>query len=272
MNVCGLRSKLLIPEFISYINQCDVVALSETKLDDLDEIVVPNFECVTKNRKQKTARKSGGIAVLIKNDILKHFSVVDSECECEYVLWFTLSKAIFGTGADVLFGAVYIPPENSRYNSEGIMEQFYFEVDENSRSFKHLIMMGDFNARTSNIADFAEIDEVIFDQINVDPEDFFVSVPVDEITSYGFSVKRTSQDGHLNKFGKMLIESCKYNEMIILNGRSFCDKDIGRNTCKNSSVVDYVLSSLNTSKYLSYFNIAEFCELFSDAHCPVELV
>ena len=68
----------------------------------------------------------------------------------------------------------------------------------------------------------------------------------------------------------MLIESCKYNEMIILNGRSFCDKDIGRNTCKNSSVVDYVLSSLNTSKYFSYFNIAEFCELFSDAHCPVE--
>ena len=49
------------------------------------------------------------------------------------------------------------------------MEQFYFEVDENSRSFKHLIMMGDFNARTSNIADFAEIDEVLFDQINVDP-------------------------------------------------------------------------------------------------------
>ena len=93
MNVCGLRSKLLISEFLSYINQFDVVALSETKLDDLDEIVIPDFECVTKNRKQKTARKSGGIAVQVKNDILKHFSVVDSECE--YVLWFTLSKAIF---------------------------------------------------------------------------------------------------------------------------------------------------------------------------------
>ena len=68
----------------------------------------------------------------------------------------------------------------------------------------------------------------------------------------------------------MLIESCKYNEMIILNGRSFCHKDIGRNICTNSSVVDYVLSSLNTSKYFSYCNIAEFCELFADAHCPVE--
>ena len=86
-------------------------------------------------------------------------------------------------------------------------------------------MMGDFNGRTSNIEDFAEIN-----QINVDPEYIFVSVPVDEITSYGFSVKRTSKDGHLN-FGKMLIESYKYNEMIISN-EFFCDKDIRRNTCK----------------------------------------
>ena len=66
------------------------------------------------------------------------------------MLWFTLSKHICATNDDVLFGAVYIPPENSDYNLDGIMEQFYFEVDENVSSFKHVIMMGDFNARTSN--------------------------------------------------------------------------------------------------------------------------
>ena len=81
-------------------------------------------------------------------------------------------KSYFRTDAVVLFGAVFIPLENSRYNSECIMEQFYFEVDENSRSFKHLIMMDDFNTRTSNKEDFAEIDEVIFDQIDVDPKIF----------------------------------------------------------------------------------------------------
>ena len=50
----------------------------------------------------------------------------------------------------------------------------------------------------------------------------------------------------------------------------FCDKDIGKNTCKNASVVDYILSSLCTIKHFSDFKISEFCELFSDAHCPVE--
>lgn len=58
--------------------------------------------------------------------------------------------------------------------------------------------------------------------------------------------------------------------MIILNDRSFCNKHVGKNTCKNASVVDYVLSSLNTIKYFSDFRINEFCELFSDAHCPLE--
>ena len=58
--------------------------------------------------------------------------------------------------------------------------------------------------------------------------------------------------------------------MIILNGRSFCDKDIGKNTCKNASVIDYVLTSSNLIKRFSNFKIAEFCELYSDAHCPIE--
>ena len=86
-----------------------------------------------KNRKQKTARKFGGIAILIKNEISKFVSAVESECE--YVLWFTLSKTFYGTVDDVLFGAVYIPSDNSDCNLECITEQFVFEVDENARPF-----------------------------------------------------------------------------------------------------------------------------------------
>ena len=59
------------------------------------------------------------------------------------------------------------------------------------------------------------------------------------------------------KFGKMLIENYKYNDIIILNGRGFCDKDKGKkkkkkkNTCKNASVIDPVLSSNSFIKRLS---------------------
>ena len=66
---------------------------------------------------------------------------------------------------------------------------------------------------------FAEIGKDIFDQINVDPEECFVLHPVYEIVRYGLSVKRTSQDERTNKVGKLLIENCKYNGIIILNGR-----------------------------------------------------
>ena len=55
-----------------------------------------------------------------------------------------------------------------------------------------------------------------------------------------------------------------------MNGGAFSDKGIGKTTCKDSSVVDYVISSVPMLKYLSYFEIKEFCSLYSDSHCPSE--
>jgi hypothetical protein len=37
------------------------------------------------------------------------------ETDSKYVLWFKISKNIFRLQQDVLFGIVYIPPENSLY-------------------------------------------------------------------------------------------------------------------------------------------------------------
>lgn len=59
--------------------------------------------------------------------------------------------------------------------------------------------MGDFNARTSNLDDFTEIDRDIFDQIIVDLEDIFVSDSAGEISRIEFSIRRTSEDGRVKK-------------------------------------------------------------------------
>ena len=268
INVCGLRSKLIYPEFKAYVNEFDVIACSETKLDDLDEIILENHQCITKNRKQKTLRKSGGIAFLIKNNFFKYFTFLESECE--YVQWFKLSKIVCNTTEDILIGAVYVPPENSPYSRDCILEQFYFELDEHIRTFKNVILMGDFNARTSNLDDFSDIDKELYEHIDVDIDEIFSSDAIDEIIKYGHDIKRISKDNKTNKFGKNLIESCKYNEMFILNGRCFDDKGVGKTTCKNASVIDYVLSSAPLIKYISSFAVKDFCELFSDSHCPVE--
>ena len=79
-----------------------------------------------------------------------------------------------------------------------------------------------------------------------------------------------SQDRISSKFGRNLIGCCKKNVMLILNGRAFLDRNIGRTTCKNSSVVGYVICSLSFLKYLTNFEIKYFCELYSDAHAPIE--
>ena len=206
--------------------------------------------------------------ILIRNELYKYFSTIDSECE--YVQWFKLSKLLFGSNEDIVFGAVYIPPVNSDYSVVQIYELFYSEVDHFSRANRNVILLGDFNARTSCIVDYTETDADIYEFLDINSEDVFQSDIVEQILKYNFALTRKSQDNKVNRYGRNLIECCKSNELIILNGRAFSDKGIGKTTCKNSSVVDYVISSVPMLKYLSYFEIKEFCLLYSDSHCPSE--
>ena len=52
-----------------------------------------------------------------------------------------------------------------------------------------------------------------------------------------------SNDSDVNSFWKQLIDFCKNNDMLKLNGRAFGDKGVGQTTCKEKSVVDYVICS-----------------------------
>ena len=123
VNVCGLKSKLNIPEFNELIQSFDVITCTETKLDDLDVINVSQYVCVTKNRRQKVIRKSGGIDVLIRGGIYRYFEYIDTDCE--YVLWFKLDKVLFNTDEDVFFAAVYVPPAYTDYSQTDILDLFY---------------------------------------------------------------------------------------------------------------------------------------------------
>ena len=59
--------------------------------------------------------------------------------------------------------------------------------------------------------------------------------------------------------------------MLILNGRTFGDKGVGRPTCKDKSVIDYVICSSSSSMmFLSNFKIKEFRQLYLDAHNEIK--
>ena len=73
--------------------------------------------------------------------------------------------------------------------------------------------------------------------------------------------------GHLCALsGKRLISLCKNIVMYILNGRCHNDKDLGKFTCKNASVVDYVICTDELFNRIADFYVDEFDPLLSDIH------
>ncbi|CAG2198112.1 unnamed protein product [Mytilus edulis] len=80
-------------------------------------------------------------------------------------------------------------------------------------------------------------------------------------------LERYSQDrGRVNKYGNMLIELCKRSGIYICNGRLFADKNIGCTTCKDASLVDYLIMSPCMFDITSDFGIVDFNPMFSDVH------
>ena len=107
-------------------------------------------------------KKSGGIIVVFKKTLSKclHFIKSDSE----YVQWVEFTKCL---NSDMLLGCVYIPPENSKYSSE----EAFIEVEDEllffSGDHKNIALAGDFNSRTSNVSDIVELDDNLFDMLDI---------------------------------------------------------------------------------------------------------
>ena len=66
-----------------------------------------------------------------------------------------------------------------------------------------------------------------------------------------------------------MLDICRNNNLFICNGRVGRDRLIGKPTCKDVSVIDYVLSSPMCLSMFSSFEVLQFSSLYSDVHCPV---
>ena len=84
---------------------------------------------------------------------------------------------------------------------------------------------------------------------------------------YDIPHTRKSQDKNTNNNNYKMIEICKNNNLFILNGRLDKDRNIGAFTFRHQSVIDYMLSSVDSSQFLEGFEILETDPLFSDGHC-----
>ena len=104
--------------FVEKLSKYKIICLSEIKADEVDNITIEKFandhgyQSFCKPR-TKVIRKSGGICVLVSEDITKYVREVKSDNEI--VQWFTLDRTLFGTDKDILLGNIYLPPSNSPY-------------------------------------------------------------------------------------------------------------------------------------------------------------
>ena len=71
-----------------------------------------------------------------------------------------------------------------------------------------------------------------------------------------------------NNYGFRLLDFSKTVDVAIVAGS---DANIGKCTYKNVSVVDYALVSSDLFPLISDFAVLDFCELYSDVHCPIVL-
>ena len=263
MNCCGVKLRLQYPEFCELIKKNDIVCLQETKTDDIDKIDLEGYTFKMKNRK-KIGRKSGGIILGYKDHLENYIEPL--ETESNYIFWFKVSSKLFNLSDDLIFGIVYIPPEDSSYLSPDAFDQVENEDRVLSQNYKYICLLGDFNSRTADDPDFIEI------FINEHELDFtqFVENDLAILDTLKIDRKRKRMDAGKNRSGNILLELCRGNNLFIVNGRIGDDYlESGRLTCRNSSVVDYYICSPCFFEYFCNFKVVDFPRLYSDVHSPL---
>ncbi|CAC5399374.1 unnamed protein product [Mytilus coruscus] len=218
-------------------------------------------------------KKSGGIAVIYKKSSETSLAFISSESQ--FVQWMKVSKNIFGLQNDVIVGCIYIPPEGSKYSN---LEAFD-EIENELMSFKkvsdvHTALIGDFNAKTGILNDFVLADETLLDLFHLDTDNEIISYMLDyeNLKSYNIPLQRVTQCScQPNTYGYKLLNCCKKMNMYIANSRIGVDKGVGKTTCKNTSVVDYLLLSSKLFTLVKEFEIQQVDPLLSDVHSAIHI-
>ena len=180
-------------------------------------------------------------------------------------MWVCLKKSFFQLEEDIYICFIYIPPVNSTFTNS--QDNNSFELLENDvckfKSKGRVVLMGDFNSRTSTSPDF-----------NVTDDDKYTPVPEQYNSDEHESLyNRENEDiCSVNEYGKKLLELCIETELRILNGRMLGDLE-GKLTChkwNGSSTVDYGIVQNSLFREIDFFKVYDLMGHLSD-HCLISL-
>ena len=256
----------MFPEFVETVKYHDLFFTVETKLDKYDVISIDEYSFYSKPRKQKYYRKSGGLGVFIHESLSKHVEVI--ETDSDYVLWIKLCKSFHALHEDIVFGVVYIPPIQSRFFNNDEYSCFEHEIIDMSSKYNLMYLTGDWNSQTSGLLDYSESDDFISDLFDLDVETASLFDQKSNMQSEGIPLSRQNIDRKINNHGYKMIETCKNNNIVILNGRFGYQSS--KHTFRDLSVIDYTVCSIDGYKYVDYFKVIPTDSIMSDGHALLE--
>ena len=120
--MCGITSKLNLGILEEYVKAFDIVCLSETKSDNIEDVAIEGYTPILMPKKSKEHKYGGihGLCTFVKNKIFDCAHVLN-ETNSESILWLKFDQKAFGTA--FIVGNVYIAHEGSNYHNEDIFDK-----------------------------------------------------------------------------------------------------------------------------------------------------
>lgn len=246
--------KLCDPEFLSLLEGTDIIGLGELHAER--EVSVPGFISIKQKIRTKKflgPKIAGGIAVLVREEVKDLVQVLENSNEDS--IWIKINSKKYGGKNDIYVGTYYVSPDsNSERNRKNY--DFLSAINNEVTYFSKkgpILLQGDFNCRTGVEKDF-----VGFDKSDLDLG----------IENFDNQIVRNSEDKKINPRGRDLLDICKLNDFLILNGRKTGDI-FGNFTSHNwngSSVVDYGIASNQIFDNICNFSVGPYVPWLSD-HC-----
>ena len=209
-----------------------------------------------------------GICLAVRNNLTTQIHIHQNISD--YALWCDLKGPVLSKSkSNIIIGIVYIPPEGSPYFNKDTFTVLQDEIN-NLSTDKHILLLGDFNARTQSLPDYVICNTEVNNPIGFSNELLDYMNEPNNLLNIGIPLQRTNQDNcKPNSHGYKRIEFFKNNNLYIVNGRVCDDKRIGKITCKGTSVVVYAIASLYILQNIIKFKVLDFEYLYSDIHSPL---
>ena len=239
----------------------DIEILSETWDTCKHGKDIPGYKFIEiksqKKKKIAKGRSSGGLLIYIKTHLYEYVT----KCTATpYYIWLEIDKSIFlSMKNSVHLCIAYNPPENSVYCNKDIYDEISLFMLTNCHISSPTLLLGDFNSRTGEQADFEEPEKISSDPREIDIPGRTLNIS-----------KRTNCDKNINPMGIKLLDLCKAHDMQILNGRTTGDRGGSftfHDTMQGASSVDVAVASdvlvTQTSSFvvLPQTDISKHCKI-----------